>query len=78
MKLAVSLGAVTSERTRAIQQMPRDLEDESVERMLQRYHQGLLTKQELDEFLEMQRRRSEIRERALEAGREPGRALEKD
>lgn len=55
--------------------MSRNLEDESVERMLERYHKGLLTKEELDDFLELQRRRSEIRERALNAGRDPGWAL---
>jgi len=54
----------------------RNLEDLSVERMLERYHQGLLTKEELDQFLELEQRRSEARERALQAGREPGRALE--
>lgn len=52
--------------------------DESVERMLERYHQGLLTKDEMEEYLEMQRRRSEVRERALQAGREPGRVLEEE
>lgn len=55
--------------------MPRNMDDESVQRMLERYHQGLLTKQELDDFLEIQRRRSEVYERALSAGRDPGRAL---
>lgn len=53
--------------------MSKNLEDESVERMLERYRQGLLTKEELDEFLEMERRRSEVREKAIEAGRLPGR-----
>ena len=55
--------------------MARNLEDDSVERMLDRYRKGLLTKDELDDFLEIQRRRNEIRERAISAGREPGRAL---
>ncbi len=56
--------------------MGKNLEDESPERMLERYHKGLLTKEELDDFLELQRRRSEVRERALQAGRSPGRAEE--
>ena len=55
--------------------MGKNMEDESVERMLERYRQGLLNKEELDDFLEIQRRRSEIQERALNAGRDPGRAL---
>lgn len=58
--------------------MAKNLEDQSVERMLERYRKGLLTKEELDDFLEIQRRRSEIRERALNAGRDPGRALRED
>lgn len=56
----------------------KNLEDESAERMLERYRQGLVTKGELDEFLELQRRRSELQEKALEAGRRPGRALEEE
>ncbi len=55
---------------------PRKLEDQSVERMLERYRQGLLTKEELDDFLEVERRRNEVRERATEAGRLPGKAFE--
>ena len=35
--------------------MGKNMEDESVERMLERYQQGLLTKEELDDFLEIQR-----------------------
>lgn len=58
--------------------MSKNLEDESVERMLERYRQGLLTKEELDEFLEMERRRSEVREKAIEAGRLPGRVPRED
>ncbi len=54
--------------------MSKDLENESVERMLQRYREGLLTKEEMDDFLEMERHRNELREKALEAGREPFRA----
>ncbi len=60
----------------AVSQMGKNLEDQSAERMLERYREGLLTKEELDDFLEIQRRRSEIRERAIEAGRLPGRARE--
>lgn len=56
--------------------MSREPEDETVERMLQRYQEGLLTKEELDDFLELQRHRSEVREKAIQAGRMPGRALE--
>ncbi|GEM_PF-5335068 len=56
--------------------MSKNLEDETVERMLERYQKGLLTKQELDDFLEMQRHRSEARERALQAGRAPWRSAE--
>lgn len=56
--------------------MSREPEDETVERMLQRYQEGLLTKKELDDFLELQRHRSEVREKAIQAGRMPGRALE--
>lgn len=56
--------------------MSRKLEDESAEVMLERYRQGLLTKDELDDYLRLQRHRSEIRERALQAGREPGRVEE--
>ncbi len=56
----------------------KDLEDETAERMLERYRQGLLTKEELDDFLQLQRHRSEVRERALEAGRMPGRVLEEE
>ncbi len=55
---------------------PKKLEDESAERMLERYRQGLLTKGELDDYLELQRHRNELLEKALEAGRRPGRALE--
>ncbi len=55
--------------------MGKNLEDESVERMLERYRQGLLTKEELDDFLEIQRHKSEILERALSEGRDPGRAF---
>ncbi len=51
--------------------MGRNLEDQSVERMLQRYREGLLTKEEMDNFLEVQRHRNELREKVLEAGREP-------
>ncbi len=54
----------------------RDLEDQSVERMLERYRRGLLTKEELDDFLDLERRRNEVRERAIEAGRLPGKAME--
>ncbi|MHB0870602.1 MAG: hypothetical protein ACYC5J_14295 [Chloroflexota bacterium] len=46
--------------------------------MLERYRQGLLTKGELDDYLELQRHRSELQEKALEAGRRPGRALEEE
>ncbi|MCL4371645.1 MAG: hypothetical protein M1380_12210 [Chloroflexi bacterium] len=56
--------------------MSKNLEDQSVERMLERFRQGLLTKQELDDFLELERRRNEVREKAIEAGRLPGKALE--
>ena len=56
--------------------MSKNLEDESIERMLDRYRQGLLTKEELDDYLELQRRRNELREKAIEAGRLPGRSLE--
>lgn len=56
--------------------MSKKLEDQSAERMLERYRQGLLTKQELDDYLELERHRGELREKALQAGREPGRALE--
>ncbi|MGE5618921.1 MAG: hypothetical protein ACM3US_06635 [Sphingomonadaceae bacterium] len=52
------------------------MEDQSVERMLERYHLGLLTKEELDDFLQLQRHRNELLEKALEAGRMPGRATE--
>jgi hypothetical protein len=52
--------------------MSKNLGDQSVERMLERYRQGLLTKQELDDFLELERRRNEVRERAIEEGRLPG------
>jgi hypothetical protein len=52
--------------------MSRELENADAERMLERYRQGLLTKQELEQFLELERHRSELRERALEAGRSPG------
>ena len=58
--------------------MSREPEDETVERMLQRYREGLLTKEELDDFLELQRHRSEVREKAIQAGRMPGRALEEE
>lgn len=57
--------------------MSKNLEDDSVERMLERYRQGLLTKEELDDFLQLQRHRAEIMERALQAGRMPGQAEEK-
>jgi hypothetical protein len=50
---------------------PKDLEDHSGERMIQRFRQGLLTKEELDGFLELQRQRAETLERALQAGRRP-------
>ena len=56
--------------------MSKDLEDETVERMLERYRQGLLTKEEMDDYFQLQRRRAEVRERAIEAGRLPGRAQE--
>ncbi|HEX2924319.1 MAG TPA: hypothetical protein VHS28_09855 [Chloroflexota bacterium] len=56
--------------------MARKLDSYAEERMLERYRQGLLTKEELDEFLELERHRSELRERALEAGRNPGRGRE--
>ncbi len=58
--------------------MDRNLEDRSTQRMLERYRQGLVTKQELDDFLEMERRRNEVREKAIEAGRLPGKALEEE
>ncbi|MHB8990874.1 MAG: hypothetical protein ACYC66_04445 [Chloroflexota bacterium] len=56
----------------------KNLEDQSAERMLERYRQGLLTKGGLDDYLELQRHRSELQEKALEAGRRPGRALEEE
>lgn len=49
----------------------KDVEDETVERMLDRFRRGLLTREELDSFLDLQRRRAELREKVLEAGREP-------
>ena len=52
--------------------MAPNINDQSAERMLERYRQGLLTKMELDDFLELQKQRSEALEKALEAGRKPG------
>ncbi len=54
--------------------MSRDYESYGEEQMLERYRQGLLTKQELEEYLELERHRSELRERVLQAGRKPGEA----
>lgn len=82
-KLARSLAAVTEhqEEPKEVaspeeQGGSRIMEDQSVERMLERYHLGLLTKEELDDFLQLQRHRNELLEKALEAGRMPGRATE--
>ena len=58
--------------------MKERVEDRSAERMLERYHQGLLTERELDDFLEIQRHRSQLQEQAIQAGREPMEPREND